>query len=126
MRSAILALLTSTACGQIIVGDYSHRGPFKPPPGNIVITPAIIRNPEQVGAVETDAVMTIREILAGKGPARGQILLVGEGGRQGQWNVTVARSPQVQSSERYLLFGAIEGRIRVDWNGQLRIADSRR
>jgi hypothetical protein len=114
------------------------------------LMPAIVRNAEMAGEVETDAMVTVREVLAGKAPGPGQILLVEDGGMQGQWNVTVEGSPPVQFGERYILFlapdmrmtipnaegvlpdratvpryyalGPAEGKVKVDWNGHLRIA----
>jgi hypothetical protein len=46
------------------------------------LMPAIVRNAEMAGEVETDAMVTVREVLAGKAPGPGQILLVEDGGRQ--------------------------------------------
>jgi hypothetical protein len=73
--------------------------------GSVVeVLPPINRNPDMLGEVETDAVISINSVLHGKAPTRGQLLLIEEGGKQGKWSITVKGNPGVQPGERYILF----------------------
>jgi hypothetical protein len=66
--------------------------------------PAINRNPQIVGEVETDSLVSINQVLYGKPPAAAPILLASPGGTQGVWQVSIAGDPLPQSGQRYILF----------------------
>jgi hypothetical protein len=73
--------------------------------GSVIdVLPSVNRNPDLLGEVETAAIISINSVIKGKAPARGQILLVEAGGKQGKWSVTVKGNPGVQPGERYILF----------------------
>ncbi len=73
--------------------------------GTVVsVLPAIIGNPDVPGHVETDSLISIRQVIQGKSTTPGQVLLVQTGGTQGKWNVSVAGDPLVQLGQRYILF----------------------
>jgi hypothetical protein len=114
--------------------NYSAANtPVTPPPGNIILNqhpiepvgsldqlirmsqvvidgvvtttlPPVVRNSAIPGAVETDSIVTVQNVIFGASPSSPEFLLVEDGGKQGGWTVTVSGDPMVQPGERYIFF----------------------
>lgn len=66
--------------------------------------PTINRDPNSPVGVETDSTVSIGQVILGKAPGGGQIVLVEDGGAKGSSVISVAGDPLVKPGEQYILF----------------------
>jgi hypothetical protein len=75
--------------------------------------PTIDRDPNSPAGVETDSLVSISQVILGKAPGGGQIVLVEDGGSKGTRVISVAGDPLVKPGEQYILFLAPDPRTQV-------------
>jgi hypothetical protein len=112
---------------------YAGGGPISPPPGTVrihpgseglmgnleqqlrwsdtvvdgyvtAVLPPINFNPAIAGDVETASSVKVNSVFRGQASAGTELLVIEQGGRQGQWNVIDPGNPLMQPGERYILF----------------------
>ena len=66
--------------------------------------PTISSNPDNPFGAQTGSVVAVNEVIFGKAPASGQVLLLELGGHLGKWQASVEGDSLVRSGERYILF----------------------
>ena len=141
-RMIQVAALGCQLVGAAYLGAQTNSGPWPPPPGKVVFPqhtpeigtlddlikaatlivdstvslnlPTVDIETKDPGAVETDSLFTINQVIRGTRPAAaGQMLLIQTGGNHGQWEVSVTGDPLVKPGERYIFF------LVPDWRGEI-------
>lgn len=68
------------------------------------VFPSIVLDPNLPGQVFTGSLFAVTSVLKGTPQVGASILLLEQGGTQGQWSVVTRNNPLVQTGEHYILF----------------------
>jgi hypothetical protein len=68
------------------------------------VLPPINFDPATAGNVETASIVKVNSVFGGQAQAGTELLVIEQGGKQGQWNVIDPGNPLMQPGERYILF----------------------